>query len=168
MVPAIHDEDGYNLGNWAGNQRTRKNRLSPEQCQRLDDLGFVWNVIDDKWENGYSALIKFYEREGHCLVPRGKTKKARELSRWVQHQREKSNKLSQSQRERLNAIGFVWDVLEYHFEQGFSSLKIFYEREGHCIVPQRYKENGFNLGNWVSTLRTRKENLNQDHVPMNL
>ena len=31
-------------------------------------------------------------------------------------------------------------------------VELYKNREGHCEVPQGYKENGFNLGNWVNTL----------------
>jgi len=43
-------ENGFQLGRWLSNQRTKKNKnkLSPERRQRLEELGVVWNVRQRK------------------------------------------------------------------------------------------------------------------------
>ena len=46
------------------------------------------------------------------------------------------------------------------WEVGFSYLKRFSEREGHCRVSQRYKtDDGYRLGQWVKVQRTNKERM---------
>jgi Helicase associated domain len=40
-----HREHGFNLGIWVNNQRSRKERLTPDQIKRLDSLGFSWDAI---------------------------------------------------------------------------------------------------------------------------
>jgi Helicase associated domain len=48
--------------------------------------------------------------------------------------------------------------------EGFSHLKHFWDQEGHCRVPQRYKTaEGYRLGQWVKVQRTNKKGLNPDH-----
>src|SRR5262249_26157672 len=42
------------------------------------------------------------------------------------------------------------------WETGFNYLKIYKEREGHCLVATSHKENGFNLGQWVGSQRGLK------------
>jgi hypothetical protein len=42
---------------------------------------------------------------------------------------------------------------------GFNALKQFQEREGHFLVKRGDKENGVNLGSWISNQRTKKDNL---------
>ena len=47
--------------------------------------------------------------------------------------------------------------------EGFSHLKHFWDQEGHCRVPQRYKTaEGYRLGQWVKVQRTNKTGLNSD------
>jgi hypothetical protein len=48
-------------------------------------------------------------------------------------------------------------------EGGFSHLKEFSEREGHCRVPQKYKTNiGYRLGGWVRNQRNTKDKMDPD------
>ena len=43
-VPRRHKFNDFNLGHWISNQRKVKDQMLPERKQRLDDLGFVWDV----------------------------------------------------------------------------------------------------------------------------
>ncbi len=61
--------------------------------------------------------------------------------------------------ERLDALGFVWDPHTEHWEEGFSKLQQFKEREGHCRVPQGHKEGDLALGSWIGTQRQTKTRL---------
>jgi hypothetical protein len=54
-VPQVHKEDGFTLGQWVNNQRSRKDSLSQERLQRLDELGFVWDPRSEQWEEGFKA-----------------------------------------------------------------------------------------------------------------
>ena len=63
------------------------------------------------------------------------------------------NSSAAERRQQLDTLGFIWDVLEANWEDGFRHLTIFKEREGHCRVPSRHVENGFRLGGWVETQR---------------
>ena len=48
FVPRKHQEDGFNLGYWVSNLRKKKNRISSENKQRLDDIGFIWDASKGK------------------------------------------------------------------------------------------------------------------------
>jgi hypothetical protein len=111
-VPQQYCEKGYRLGQWVGNQRTKrdKGKLSQEERQRLDALGFVWNVGDAQWEEGFRYLEKFHQREGHCQVPATRREGRFGLGRWVRAQRASTKTLSPERRQRLDALGFVWKV----------------------------------------------------------
>jgi hypothetical protein len=46
------------LGNWCGNQRARKDMLSREQIERLNEEGFSWNPHDEAWEQMFTKLCR--------------------------------------------------------------------------------------------------------------
>ena len=72
--------------------------------------------------------------------------------------------MSDSQIHKLDELGFVWDPNIDKWEAGYSALKVYKEREGHCKVPNLYCENSFRLGQWVSVQRLSKSNLSIDRI----
>ena len=163
-VPKDHKENGYSLGNWVSTQRSRKRSLSKEQIEKLDKVDFIWDYHDDQWDEGYTYLYQFYLREGHCKVPRGHTEEGYKLNIWVQTQRAKKETLSKERIGQLNAIEFIWDVHEFLWEQGFTYIVKFYEREGHVKVPKGQKEDQFDLNSWVDTQRQNRPNLSKVQI----
>jgi superfamily II DNA or RNA helicase len=147
-------EGKYHLDHWVFNQRAQKERLSPDRVLRLNRLGFVWDHFSEYWEEGFRHLKIFKEREGHCRVPRGFVEGEFALGSWVGNQRASQDSIDQDRLEKLNGIGFVWDPHSEAWEEGFSHLKAFREREGHCRVHVGQTEKGFQLGRWVSRQRT--------------
>jgi len=153
-VPKNHREQGYRLGSWVGIQRTTKDTMLPDRRERLDALGFVWDVLTAQWEEGFRCLVIFRQREGHCHVPISHREQGYRLGSWVGVQRQNHDTMLSERRERLEALGFVWDVLTAQWDEGFRCLEIYHQREGHCRVPATYREQGFRLGSWVNNQRT--------------
>ena len=170
-VPNRHMEGNYNLHSWCENQRkvhpsrvTGRNPITPERYQRLNELGFVWDVEAARWKEAFDKLIQFEKREGHCNVPYTHQEEGYSLGSWIgkQRQKQRQRKLTSEQKKKLNDIGLVWEVKEDLFETGFSLLVEFKNREGHCMVPNRHKENGFNLGKWVGHRREQVLTISAD------
>ena len=163
-VPKRHmTDDGYGLGKWVSKQREAKNKMDPDLRLRLEALpGWSWGILSDQWEEGFSHLKQFSERESHCRVPkRHMTDDGYGLGIWVRRQREAKNKMDPDLRLRLEAMpGWSWDILSHQWEEGFSHLKQYSDRERHCRVPARYKtDGGYGLGQWVSEQRKHKDTM---------
>jgi len=163
LVPTSYlDEQGYPLGKWVSHQRGNRNKISAEHRRRLDELGFVWDVRDAQWEEGFAQLQCFWKREGHCRVPARHREQGYPLGTWVSNQRKTKEKLPPECYKRLDDLGFVWKALDAAWEDGFAALERFQQREGHCLVPQSHLEQDFRLGLWVSRQRKVKERLSPE------
>ena len=143
--------DGYSLGSWVNRQRTRKETVTLEHKERLEALGFDWKPFETAWEEGFSHLKEYVDKNGDCLVPVGyKTKDNFNLRSWVNGQRSHKDALSPERRHLLEALGFVWNTFETAWEEGFAHLKDYVDSQGDCRMPALYKTtHGFRLGGWV-------------------
>src|SRR5262249_52815922 len=109
-VPATYKENGYHLGRWVVRQRTNQNLLSKERRRRLDELGFDWAPYESLFEKGFSHLKLYKERVGDCRVPFNHIENGFKLGSWANTQRTNKNSLSDEHRQRLEEIGFIWDL----------------------------------------------------------
>jgi superfamily II DNA or RNA helicase len=152
---------GFKLGQWVTVQRTRQKQLMRGRKKRLDELGFIWDLNEHLWEEGFKHLTNYKENNGNCLVSSTyKTKNDFSLGQWVGVQRRKNNQLTPNRKKRLEALGFIWDVLKHQWDEGFEQLKSYKKANGHCLVPKDFvTENGFNLGAWASRQRGKKKSL---------
>jgi superfamily II DNA or RNA helicase len=161
-VPQRYVIDGFNLGAWCNTQRNSVAKLSIERKKRLDDAGFIWDPLAEKWEESFGYLVKFKELNGHCKVPQSFEINAFKLGAWVSNLRNQIDKLSSERIARLNEIGFIWNAIDDRWEEGFAHLVQFKNRESHCKVKQNHFEGKFYLGAWVVNLRVKKDQLTED------
>jgi hypothetical protein len=164
--PSAHKENGYNLGQWVSNQRSGRNTLTPERITRLETLsGWVWDISEFQWEEGFSYLQQFTAGTGHGRPSKRHKENGYSLGEWVGKQRASGDQLTAGRITRLEALpGWVWDVSEFQWEEGVSALQRFTASEGHSRPPHAHKENGYNLGIWVTTLRKRRDTLTPDRI----
>jgi superfamily II DNA or RNA helicase len=161
-VPQRFKLDGFNLGQWIGKQRQAKDSMSSERKQRLDDLGFEWDALTAAWEEGFTKLLQFKEAEGHCRVPQRFKLDGFNLGQWIVVQKRNKDRIPLERKKRLDDLGLEWNSLAAAWEEGFSKLLQFKEAEGHCRVPQRFKLDGFKLGEWIVTQRKAKDSMASD------
>ena len=58
-VPHGYNLNGIDLGSWVLSKRQKKSKLSPNQKQQLDNIGFVWDPITAMWEEGFAKLTRY-------------------------------------------------------------------------------------------------------------
>jgi len=168
VVHHYKTEDEFNLGSWVINQRTKKDKLTQDQIDKLEKLPkWSWNTFTDAWEDAYSLLVQFVKRESHSRVSGiFKTEDGFCLGAWVSTQRKYKDELDQEQIDKLEKLPkWSWDAFADKWEDGYSHLVQFVKRESHSRVSGIFKtEDGFNLGTWVSTQRERRGSLTQDRI----
>jgi hypothetical protein len=153
--------EGYHLGSWQNVQRInyRSGNLSPGRIKRLEDIGFKWDLQEEKFKKGFQETLLYKESTGNPNAPRGyETPEGYRLSSWQNTQRTnyKKGKLSPDRIKRLEEIGFTWEKQEKQFveqfdwfKKGFQETLLYKENTGIPNVPKIYKTaEGYGLGAW--------------------
>lgn len=163
-VPSLYiSEDHLRLGEWLGNQRKlqKLGKLSKKREKELTELGILWDVMEGRWEELFSAARKYFQEHGNLwmspdyVLPNGVR-----LGGWVSNQRQKrkssgkNSQLTEKQKQRLDEIGMIWDPYTQKWLYKYQEAKAFYLEHGHLEVPVDYiTEDGIKLGMWLSSQR---------------
>jgi superfamily II DNA or RNA helicase len=164
--------EGYQLGVWQGNQKQyyRKGILSSDRIKRLEEIGFIWERFEKKFEKGFQETLLYKNSAGNSNAPINyKTSEGYQLGKWQSHQREhyRRGKLLPGRIERLENIGFTWKIFEEKFEKGFQETLLYKKSTDNPNVPNKYKTaEGYKLGNWQNNLKGyyKKGKLSPDRI----
>jgi hypothetical protein len=133
----------------ARNDRANENStFTEDQIKALDDIGFRWNVEDqkDQWitfEERIQQLKEFKERHGHYRVT---SRHDRPLALFCSdvrsaHRPGSKKSLPEERVKALDAIGFEWNPPKTNqptsFEDRIVQLKEFKEKHGHLKVTDK-------------------------------
>ena len=148
------------LANWVQTQRTwyAKGSLRPDRATRLEVLpGWVWDPHEAAWEEGFTKVQEYAAVYGDCIVPHSHMHDEYRLGGWVNNQRTNYVKgtLRPEYAKRLESLpGWLWDVNESKWEEGFRHLVDYMKHHDGATPPPRYRQDDYSLGSWVGTQRT--------------
>ena len=166
-VPQYFESDGYRLGLKVVNLRQQKKILSPSRISILNEMGFIWNELDQKWNEFILALTAFKEREGHLNVQWKHVESGYFLGHRVLKYRaelEDKNEFYKDRLDQLDKLGFIWDLNTHNWNIHFQALEQFKQREGHITVPRSNRENGLLLSKWIQRQRTNFKDLTDEQA----
>ncbi len=157
--------DGYPLGQWLLAQRRIQSgkerggrRLTEEQFTRLDALGMRWESQEDILFEEYVELFcRYKEKYQMTSIPTSHREEGRPLGQWAFkiRKRKKEGELPREWEERLNEIGFLWDMSFPIWYCQYRKAKEYYEENGTLTISSKYKEqHGEQLSVWL--LRQRR------------
>ena len=128
---------------------------------RLDSSGIAHEAL---WEEGFEHLQAFVKENGHCEVSDAHVAAdGYPLGQWVRVQRRQKDRISAERKARLDALGFIWDVLAQQWEVGFQHLAAFVREHGHCrVLATHVAADGYRLGQWVKVQRRRKNRMSAE------
>ena len=165
IVPSNYvTREGLRLGKWIRRLRSRRatgdpkyGNLSEAQIQRLDEIGMVWGTqYEQAWLRHFQEAEKYAAQHGNLKVPAAYvTDSGDRLGRWVALQKERlrSGKLSQEQKQKLDALGMCWADTD-PWELRYSLAKQYVEEHGSLKgMPGTYTVNGIWLNKWLNEQR---------------
>lgn len=185
-VPSAYvDKNGIHLGSWilkmrrerrkAEQQESKKNRDGAVQeksrYEKLEAIGMIWGSKRDMvWEKNYTAAENYQKMHGNLDIPVSyTTEEGLHLGKWIRHQREEKERLSQERKEKLSDLGMTWERpdsrekkqknirrTEEAWQQQYHKAREFYRENNHLKVPRGYVgAEGKDLGVWVQKQRKK-------------
>ena len=110
-VPARYETpEGFKLGYWIRNAQRRRERLSPEEIRKLDQMGMIWGKKTDlQWEKNFTLLRQYISAHSDPLPFRYEVDGVA-LERWLYDQRKLAikGKLREDRERRLEAVMPGW------------------------------------------------------------
>jgi hypothetical protein len=129
------------------------------RIQELESLGFEWDSRGAAWEDSLSELDEYREIHGHCNVSTSCSENAKlgncfqvQRTQYRLHLEGKRSPMTTLRIQKLESLGFEWNVYTAAWEDRLSELADICKQHGHCNVPKIYSEN-FKLDEWVRTQR---------------
>jgi len=154
------NDDWSSLYNWAKNQRRlfRNGKLKSHRLKKLESVNFPWKTENMSFEDRVRQLQQYKKDHGTLHVSQVAYEKESEmhkLSRWVNEMRRlyNENRLPLDRIQKLNRIGFIWNMEDEQFADNLGKLKRFSRKNGHFDVPQTGRTK--KLGSWVAQIRSR-------------
>jgi hypothetical protein len=171
-APRTSSSEYKSLGQWCNRMRSyykqiQKGKiptgaLSQDEIEKLESVGFEWNINTTKFEGRCAELIAFKAKHGHCYPPSNGSTEYKSLGLWcgqVRYRYRKiregkfpDSKLSQDLIRRLEGLGFEWSK-NRAFEERFAELAAFKEKHGHCDSPTVPSSEDRLLGEWCNRVR---------------
>jgi hypothetical protein len=139
------------LRTWVSQQRLdfKKRNLTNEHEFLLRSVGFHRDKFTLKWDAKFERLQEFKKECGHTNVPFHYAND-RQLGTWVSKQRVRIRQgtISEEERVRLEAIGFVPNRFNARWEEMFRRLVAYKKIYGDANVPRVYEKDP-QLAQWV-------------------
>ncbi|MEW2425929.1 Helicase associated domain protein [Streptomyces nigra] len=88
-VPYGHREGVYPLGQWVAEQRRAfgAGQMSGLRARRLEQLGMVWSLADERFQENLEAAKAYYEQHWTLCAPRTATMLDRPIGQWLSNLR---------------------------------------------------------------------------------
>jgi superfamily II DNA or RNA helicase len=115
-----------------------------------------------EWRRGLTAARRYHHTHHHLDVPQTyEDPTGYPLGRWLTWQRHLHTKgtLDAVRVHALERLGIIWDPRQQAFDRALAHAAAYAARHGHLAAPVDEIHDGFPLGRWLATQRTRAETL---------
>jgi hypothetical protein len=151
----------------------KKGLLSIEKIEMLDSIGFIWEpeiLEQEVFSKRVYELIEWLKIHDKYPSRYSKNNFEKILGDWVNHLRAtyKKGKLPKDKVEKLESIGFIWEVPNDSFSVRFNELSTWLEtHNGEYPSTRIFQDNAEkSLADWIHTIRKerKKGTLSQDKI----
>ncbi len=130
-------------------------RITKWAIEKLNELGFEWNIGSPDWDEKFEEVKEFYEKNGFSNI---KVTDNQNLAYWCYRQKRDKQTLSNEQIDKLKSINFDFKNTvrdsEKTFLSRFAELQDYYQQNDTFFIPQADK-NYKSLKFWLGKLKTK-------------
>lgn len=170
-VPEDYATDGgVNLYRWISSQRRHRAGidsppLTQNQIDRLDKIGMKWEykkaTAHISWDNAYEICRRYYEEHGNLDIPINYIDYDYNIGIWIRNQKakERSGRIPQEQRDKLEKIGVVWGKTanERKWDEVYAVAVSYYNEFGNLDVKSDQEYMGIKLHTWIVYQRQKRK-----------
>ncbi|WP_119581022.1 DEAD/DEAH box helicase [Streptomyces europaeiscabiei] len=115
-----------------------------------------------EWRSGLKAARRYHRTHHHLDVPQTyEDPSGYPLGRWLTWQRHlhTTGTLDPARGQALERLAIIWNPRQQAFERGLAHATAYAASHGHLAAPVDEIHDGFPLGRWLASQRTRARNL---------
>lgn len=115
-----------------------------------------------EWRRGLTAARRYHHTHHHLDVPQAyEDTSGYPLGRWLTWQRHlhTTGALDPARTTALEHLGIIWEPHRQAWDRGHAHAAAWAEINGHLTVPVDEQHDGFPLGRWLATQRSRAAQL---------
>ncbi|MGW1364710.1 Helicase associated domain protein [Streptomyces chartreusis] len=162
-VPYGHREGTTPLGQWVAEQRRAyaAGEMSGLRAQRLERLGMIWSVADERFQENLEAAKAYYEQHWTLCAPRTATALDRPIGQWLSNLRRPGALDGHPEwRTALEDLDEDWNPSwPADWQRHYAALRELLRDEGQATrteVLPGFTVHGMDIGKWLTRQRTRK------------
>ncbi|GAA2247133.1 DEAD/DEAH box helicase [Streptomyces amakusaensis] len=157
-VPYGHREGATPLGQWVAEQRRAytAGEMTGLRARRLEKLGMVWNVADERFQENLEAAKAYYEQHWTLCAPRSATMLDRPVGQWLSNLRRPGALEARPEwRAALEAVDEHWDpAWPAEWQRHYAALReLLADEEDRSEVLPGFTVHGMDIGKWQAKQR---------------
>ncbi|CAL9319886.1 Helicase associated domain protein [Streptomyces sp. SudanB25_2051] len=157
-VPYGHREGAYPLGQWVAEQRRAygAGEMSGQRAARLEKLGMVWSVADERFQENLEAAKAYYEQHWTLCAPKAAVALDRPVGQWLANLRRPGALEGRPEwRAALEAIDPDWrPAWPVEWQRAYAAVReLLHDEDGQAVVLPGVTVHGMDLGRWLERQR---------------
>ncbi|MGW5679644.1 Helicase associated domain protein, partial [Streptomyces sp. NPDC003860] len=157
-VPYEHREGAFPLGTWVAEQRRAfgAGQMTGRRAQRLEKLGMVWSVADERFQENLAAARVYYEDHWTLCAPRSAVALDKPVGQWLSNLRRPGALADKPEWEAaLLAVDEDWNPeWPAEWQRHFAALReLVRDEDGPSEVSPGFTVHGMDVGKWLARQR---------------
>ncbi|MFH8993042.1 Helicase associated domain protein [Streptomyces sp. NPDC017940] len=157
-VPYGHREGATPLGQWVAEQRRAyaAGEMSGQRARRLEKLGMVWSVADERFQENLEAAKAYYDQHWTLCAPRTATALDRPIGQWLSNLRRPGALEGHPEwKAALEAVDEDWNPpWPADWQRHYAALReLVADEDGQAEVLPGFTVHGMDIGKWLARQR---------------